>query len=131
MSAETVLHPAVREGLFRQGQNLFNDEEFFEAHEAWEKLWLQESEEHKRFVQGLIQAAGHFVHLKKRSNRSGALSTAKNALEKLYYPTKHKLYASFDVEPIVSALSYNISVLEGSEGDSLPAFESFLCPKLF
>src|SRR5262249_52383744 len=41
---------------------LFNRRDFFEAHEAWEDLWMDRAGPEKRFVQGLIQAAVGLLH---------------------------------------------------------------------
>src|SRR3712207_4550980 len=41
---------------------LFNDKDFFEAHEVWEDLWSFASGPERRFVQGLIQAAVGLCH---------------------------------------------------------------------
>ncbi len=50
-----------------RGIELFNEGRFFEAHEAWEILWLNAEEpEDKQFLQGLIMAAGAFIHYAKR-----------------------------------------------------------------
>lgn len=40
----------------------FNQRDFFEAHEVWEDLWLNDAGPEKRFVQGLIQAAVALYH---------------------------------------------------------------------
>jgi len=41
---------------------LFNQADFFEAHEAWEDLWMDTASPDKRFYQGLIQAAVALCH---------------------------------------------------------------------
>src|SRR5689334_13783871 len=41
---------------------LFNDHDFFEAHEVWEDYWTELAGPDRRFVQGLIQAAVGLVH---------------------------------------------------------------------
>jgi predicted metal-dependent hydrolase len=41
---------------------LFNDHEFFAAHEVWEDLWGEEAGPSRRFTQGLIQAAVALLH---------------------------------------------------------------------
>jgi hypothetical protein len=41
---------------------LFNRGDFFEAHEAWEALWMDTAGPDKRFYQGLIQAAVALCH---------------------------------------------------------------------
>jgi predicted metal-dependent hydrolase len=46
-----------------KGISLFNGGKYFDAHEAWESLWLGEHDaDEKRFLQGLIMAAGSFQH---------------------------------------------------------------------
>jgi predicted metal-dependent hydrolase len=50
-----------------KGIALFNEGKYFEAHEAWEYLWLDEHDEaEKRFYQGLIMAAGAMLHYTRR-----------------------------------------------------------------
>ena len=58
---------------FGRGLAHFNAREFFEAHEAWEELWLVEAEPEKTFLQGLIQLAAAFHHYG-RGNLRGARS---------------------------------------------------------
>ena len=71
-----------RHGQFARGLALFNDGKFFEAHEAWEEIWLIESEPEKTFLQGLIQVAAAFHHAQ-RGNAPGMTSLLKAGLEKL------------------------------------------------
>lgn len=47
---------------FERGVAHFNAGRFFEAHEAWEELWLAASEPDKTYLQGLIQIAAAFHH---------------------------------------------------------------------
>ncbi len=67
-----------------RGADLFNRGLFWEAHEAWEELWLELDDEPKLFVQGLIQAAaaGHkaFVQAQPR----GCTKLLAAAIEKLW-----------------------------------------------
>jgi hypothetical protein len=44
------------------GVLLFNRGDFFEAHEAWESLWMDTFGPEKQFYQGLIQAAVGLCH---------------------------------------------------------------------
>ena len=45
---------------------LWNAQKYYEAHDVLEQLWLVEKNaEMARFYQGLIQAAGAFIHLQK------------------------------------------------------------------
>jgi predicted metal-dependent hydrolase len=44
------------------GVMLFNDRDFFEAHEVWEDLWMEAHGPERKFYQGLIQAAVGLLH---------------------------------------------------------------------
>lgn len=48
---------------FDFGIQLFNREDFFEAHEVWEELWHNTLGVNKDFYQGLIQVASALHHL--------------------------------------------------------------------
>jgi predicted metal-dependent hydrolase len=61
---------------------LFNAGEFWESHEAWEKIWQRHSEPWRYFVQGLIQAAAA-LHQLQRGIRHGVIKHLHNALAKL------------------------------------------------
>lgn len=54
------------------GVLLFNEQEFFEAHEVWEDLWAESHGDTRRFYQGLIQAAVGLCHFA-NGNLRGAL----------------------------------------------------------
>jgi uncharacterized protein len=67
---------------FERGVELFNSGKFFEAHEAWEEIWLTESEPDKTFLQGMIQVAAAFHH-HGRGNERGMQSLLAAGLAKL------------------------------------------------
>jgi uncharacterized protein len=67
---------------FKRGIELFNSGEFFQAHEAWEEIWLSATEPEKTFLQGLIQLAAAFHH-GKRGNLAGMKSLLEAGLAKL------------------------------------------------
>jgi predicted metal-dependent hydrolase len=46
-----------------EGISLFNRQEFYEAHEAWEKGWIDEEGDERVLLQGLIQVAAGFYKL--------------------------------------------------------------------
>jgi predicted metal-dependent hydrolase len=48
---------------------LFNDQEYYAAHDVLEQLWLRAAEPEVQFYKGLIQLAGAFVHLQKQFRR--------------------------------------------------------------
>lgn len=65
-----------------RGIALFNQSEFFEAHEALEDVWRAAPAEQKIFLQGLVQAAVAFHHFS-TGNRAGMRSVMERALRNL------------------------------------------------
>jgi predicted metal-dependent hydrolase len=47
---------------YLEGLRLFNAEDFFESHDVLEELWSECQDGHKKFYQGLIQAAVALFH---------------------------------------------------------------------
>jgi uncharacterized protein len=68
--------------IFERGLRHFNAGEFFEAHEAWEELWLAAPHKERPFLQGLIQLAAAFHH-HRRGNSRGTRSLLAAGLSKL------------------------------------------------
>jgi hypothetical protein len=59
--------------LYYEGIHLFNEHEFFEAHETWEDIWRTACGSKYDFYQGMIQCAVALEHYL-RSNPRGVLS---------------------------------------------------------
>jgi uncharacterized protein len=70
------------EERFREGVAHFNGREFWEAHESWEVLWLVAETELEQFLQGLIQLAAAYHHVR-RGTFSGAVRLFDAALRRL------------------------------------------------
>jgi predicted metal-dependent hydrolase len=68
MAKEKILDPR-----FYKGIEYFNNQDFFEAHEVWEELWLSTFDESREFLQALIQWALSLYHFS-RGNMRGARS---------------------------------------------------------
>src|SRR5579872_838991 len=68
--------------MLLEGIRCFNEEQFFECHEALEEAWMQVAGEQKLFLQGLIQVAVAFHHLR-RQNAIGAQRLLSAGIEKL------------------------------------------------
>jgi predicted metal-dependent hydrolase len=69
---------------FERGMRLHNDGSYYDAHEAWEELWIDETDDEVRlFLQGLIQvtSAFHKVFFQKQPASAGRLLA--RGLEKL------------------------------------------------
>jgi predicted metal-dependent hydrolase len=67
---------------FRAGLDHFNAGEFWDAHESWETIWLEAESDVHLFLQGLIQLAAAYHHVK-RGTYSGGLRLFDAALAKL------------------------------------------------
>lgn len=57
--------------LYLQGIEHFNRGEYFDSHEVWEELWLDETGGDRLFYKGLIQAAVALYHLE-NGNATGS-----------------------------------------------------------
>jgi predicted metal-dependent hydrolase len=66
-----------------KGIELFNGGLFWEAHEAWEAAWLEEEDERKLFLQGLIQVAAGYYKATVQMQPRGCVKLLTSALEKL------------------------------------------------
>jgi hypothetical protein len=71
---------------YLRGINLFNNAEFFDAHEALEDVWCAAPPENKKFLQGLIQVAVAFHHYS-TGNRVGMRSVLERAIRNLAEPS--------------------------------------------
>ncbi|MGH9422562.1 MAG: DUF309 domain-containing protein [Thermoanaerobaculia bacterium] len=67
---------------FRAGIDHFNAAEFWDAHESWETIWLEAESDVHVFLQGLIQLAAAYHHVK-RGTFPGGLRLFDAALQKL------------------------------------------------
>ena len=78
--SSTIKH--VENKLFHNGIQAFNEQQFYDAHEILEELWSEHKINDRIFIQGLIQVAVAFYHLK-NNNLNGAKSMLKKALKKI------------------------------------------------
>ena len=105
----------------------FNRRLFYEAHEVLEQLWLaSKNTPNGYYYQGLIMAAGAFVHFQK--NRPKAASNLlKSAIGRLKpYGSVHE---SFEVGKLVEVLESWLYLVE-STGCKENPFHAKLAPKL-
>lgn len=84
--------PELERKLYYDGIQLFNEHEFFDAHEAWEDVWHAVHGVKHGFYQGMIQCAVALEHYR-RSNPRGVVSLARS------YPLKFR-----DVPPVFMGL---------------------------
>jgi hypothetical protein len=106
------------EELFARGVELFNTRCFFEAHEAWEEIWLYTAPPEKTFLQGLIQVTAAFHH-HSRENLRGTKSLLRAGLLKLEdFPPHHR---GLNIEKLRKVARRWLEVLDSGEVASWPA----------
>ena len=82
----------IKDGIF-----YFNNERFWESHEAWEGVWKKCSGKEKELVQGLILVAVAFAHSQKNDDVIG-LGVLGRAIKKL--GTSPSEFQNIDVDRI-------------------------------
>ncbi len=87
---------------FREGIGLFNDGHYFAAHEAWEDFYRRAEEEHKPFIEALIQLAAAFRMRVDFGEVKGPARASRQALIRLenYRPA----YLGVKVAPLMEAV---------------------------
>lgn len=110
--------------LFQAGLKLFNDKNFYDAHEKWEDLWSDYYLKDRLFIQGLIQLSVSFVHLK-NNNMNGAKSLLKKCRQK---------FEGFDIQRGIDVKKLLISIEKVQDNyDHIKSSEDFnwnLVPRL-
>lgn len=84
MSDEPDYEPRYLAGIV-----LFNERDFFSAHEVWEDLWNECGDADRRFYQALIQAAVALYHYGHGNLRGAAKMFASSKAYMDRYPSPH------------------------------------------
>lgn len=85
---------------FLEGIRLFNERKFWEAHEAWEEVWLPLGGGEERFYGGLIQLAAGLHHLTQTGRWHAAARMFDEAQKKLEaFRPRH---AGIDVDDLIA-----------------------------
>lgn len=92
-----------------EGINLFNESDYFEAHDWFEDKWMDTFGENQNFLQGLVHLSVGSYHLASK-NYLGALSQFSKASKKLEkYPNTYKkinlLQLREDINNIIKQIS--------------------------
>jgi predicted metal-dependent hydrolase len=101
----------------------FNQQNYYEAHDVLEHLWLKADGPTEQFFKGLIQLAGAFVHLQKQHLRPEHSTDGRRIrpawrLFKLARANLEPFSPSFldlDVRPVLELCSRNILEIERAE----------------
>ena len=112
---------------FHRGIRLFNQARFWEAHEAWEAVWLRHPEDGRFFIQGLIQlAAAH--HQLRRGIHRGFLIHIRRAQERLVlFPDT---FLSVDVVGLRRTISEALRRIDSEEGTGCVDLSGIVPPKI-
>jgi len=100
--------------LYLQGIEYFNDCEFFEAHEAWEELWVEYSGDSRKFYQGLIQAAVALHHFG-NGNIRGARKVYRSSSN--YLGDFRPVHVGIDLDRFLNQLALCFAEVVASEED--------------
>ena len=115
MSLNHPMPPELEKKLYFDGITLFNEHEFFEAHEVWEDAWHMAYGLKHSFYQGMIQCAVALEHYL-RSNSRGVASLYKS------YQTKFKdvpqIFMGLNVEQFLAQMHQALKPVV--ESDPLP-----------
>jgi len=99
----------AKEKLIEDGKFYFNNERFWECHEAFEDVWKQTDGAEKELVNGLILVAAALVHHQKNENDI-CISIFNRALKLL--KDKSGLYNEINVDSVKSKV---VSMIEKNE----------------
>ena len=84
---EEYLGSLSPEELLQLGIDLYNAGHYWNAHEAWEEVWLESERGMRGFYQGMIQISAAFVHVT-RNRYPGGVKLLGEGIEKLEkYPS--------------------------------------------
>jgi len=113
---------------YEQGWRLFNNRDFWHAHEAWENVWKRRPEESRIFFQGIIQlaAAYHLLTVKKRYR--GMMRNLEKAEEKLkLFPGS---FLRVDVSRLLSGIQETRAEIHKIGGRHLEDFNTGVIPTI-
>ena len=95
---------------FHEGLRLFNEGEWFAAHEVWEDAWNAAEGRKKRFYQGLIQAAVTLEHAR-RGNPRGVRTVYETCVPK--FNDLPDIYMGIPVRTLLQGLEKSIRPILG------------------
>jgi uncharacterized protein len=101
------------------GVELFNAGRYWEAHEAWEQVWIPDRQGPDRgFHKGLIQVAAGCLHYRRR-NRRGAINKWRSGVAYLlpYLP----VHDGLDLASLVASIEASLDALQRAGAQDWPA----------
>lgn len=121
-SMSSFMHFDWTTGSLAEGLHCYRTQQFFEAHEYWEAVWLKLAEPEKSFLQSLVQISAAFHHLG-RGNQVGAISLLTRALGRLDRSPAH--FCGMNVERIRHETRHWLSALQQSNAELPPVYPVF------
>ena len=113
---------------FRRGIELFNQKQYWMAHEVWEQIWRQREEDGRIFLQGIIQAAAAYYRVIDKPSYVGALNNFEKAYTKLEpFPDK---FLGVNVEGFRSAIVQSFEEVKRLGPGKMGEFPGQLLTKL-
>ena len=124
---EAYLGSLTPEALLQLGIDLYNAGHYWNAHEAWEEVWLDSERDLRGFYQGLIQITAAFVHVT-RNEYPGSVRLLDSGLEKLErYPAT---YQSVRLGPFLAGVRTTLAQLLALGEKRIADFDRALIPQL-
>jgi hypothetical protein len=115
------------EELLQLGVDLYNAGHYWNAHEAWEEVWLDSERPLRNFYQGLIQVTAAFVHVT-RKEYPGSVRLLDAGIGKLEaYPAS---YMGLDLARLVAGAKAARRELEGLGEKRVAEFDRSLVPRI-
>ena len=111
-----------------RGVGLFNDGLYWEAHEAWEELWLELVEEPKLIVQGLIQLAAAYHKATVQMQPGGCVRLHASAIEKLILAPRE--FMGLAIEPLLAAARRTQAEALRWQAGEAPGIDRSLLPRV-
>ena len=94
---------------FQQAIELFNSQQWYDAHDVFEELWHETGEPERRSLQGILQVAVAQLHLQ-RGNRRGATILFGEALGRLRRPGTPDL--GLDLDSLCAVIQGRLELLQ-------------------
>ena len=101
---------------FKKAVELFNDGEWYDAHDVFEDLWHETADPHRRCLQGVLQVAVAQLHLQ-RDNRRGATILFGEALGRLKRPGTPDL--GLDIKSLCATVEQRLQSLQRDQDPEL------------
>jgi uncharacterized protein len=115
------------EELLRLGIDLYNAGHYWNAHEAWEEVWMDSERPLRNFYQGLIQVTAAFVHVT-RNEYPGSVRLLDAGIEKLdAYPAS---YMGLDLARLVAGARIAREALQELGEKRVAEFDRALIPPI-